>query len=455
MNSNELDEAWKLFPHYFAEKLSRGKWEVFDYLKYIGKEIAKGIAKGNARIIVEVPPRHGKSELISKYIPTWYLNANPSENVILCSYESDFAAHWGRSVRNLIEDSQDLIQLKLRQDSTAAHRFNTEQGGGMITAGVGGPITGRGGKLIIIDDPVKNAQDAQSVTKREFNKEWFQSTLYTRLAPNGSIVLLQTRWHEDDLAGWLQREQGDEWKVIRLPAIAEINDPVGRKEGEALCPTRYPVEALHKIKEGIGSRWFNSLYQQSPLPDEGVLFRKDWFRFYKIENIQNMEWDMICFSWDLSFDGKETSDYSVGQVWGFLANRAYLLRQFRERTTFIGQMELVKRAAQEFPNYTSVLIEKAANGAALIDSVKNELLGIIEIKAIEEKSVRAGFVTPLWEAGNVYIPDPDEQPWVQAFMDELLKFPQSKNDDQVDAMSQMLRWFSARRDPNIRILGVR
>jgi predicted phage terminase large subunit-like protein len=446
-----LASAWKHLPHTFARKVSRDRWKPYPYLKYISERLATGIAKGNARFIVEVPPRHGKSELISVFFPTWFLEAEPAKNVILASYESDFASHWGRRVRNLIVESEDLIDLRLSPDSTAANRFHTTQGGGMVTAGVGGPITGRGGHLMLIDDPIKNHADAMSSTKRESLKEWFKSTFYTRTEPGGSIILLQTRWHEDDLAGWLQSEQDVDWNVIKLPALAFANDPLGRAEGEPLCPERYDREKLLGFRSAIGSKWFNSLYQQSPLPDEGVKFKKEWLRFYKRSDLPQT-WEMIFMSWDLTFEGEDESDWNVGQVWGISGSQLYFLEQVREKATFIRQCQLIEAQIKRWPHYVALLIEKKANGAAVIDFIKPRVHGIIEVKPVESKEVRADFVTPFWEAGNVVLPHPDESPWVEAFIDEVLKFPSSRNKDQVDAMTQALRWNSERKMPSLRLL---
>lgn len=456
INPSELDDLWKVFPHTLAQKLARGRWLPYPYLVYISEILAEEIGRGDARLIFELPPRHGKSELISVYTPTWFLEHFPRKGIILASYESDFAMKWGRRVRNQIDQSQDLLSVRISQDSSAAYRFDTTVGGAMVTAGIGGAMTGRGADLLIIDDPVKNQADAMSELKRENAIEWFRSTALTRLEPGGSVIILQTRWHEGDLAGWVQSEGG--YKVVRLPALAEENDPIGRTEGEALCPERYDEKALAKIKVSIGTKWFNSLYQQSPLPDEGVKFKKDWIRYYKRDDLltpdkKRISFEMMAFSWDFTFDGKENNDWNVGQVWGFIENRAYLLFQYRQKATFIEQRRMLINGTIEYPMYTGCLIEKKANGAALIDSVRDEVLGIIEIEPQESKEVRADYVTPLFEAGNIYFPDPDDEPWVQALLDEVFKFPSAKHDDQVDAMTQMLRWWAERRLPSIRVLG--
>lgn len=441
--------AWASHPHLFAQHLSK-KWKPYPYLVKISEEIVAGIIQGKGRFIFNMPPRHGKSELISKYTPAWFLNLFPDKNVILASYEADFAATWGRHVRNILGESN-LFDTRISGDSSAANRFNLIQGGGMVTAGVGGAITGRGADLLLIDDPVKNWADAKSPTKQKTTIDWFNSTLYTRGEDSATIIVLQTRWDENDLAGYLINEHTDDWKVFNFPALAHDNDILGRKEGEALCPDRYPTESLLNTKKAVGSTIWAALYDGNPTPDEGVKFKRDWLRFYRRAELPEM--DMIVLSWDYSFDEGEENDYNVGQVWGFKDRKCYLLWQIREKAAFIRQCEMTRFAVKTWPRYLSMLIEKKANGAALIDTLKPTIHGIIEIDPVESKEVRADFVTPIWEAGDVLLPDPSEEPWVEAFISEVLKFPRGKHDDQVDPMTQVLRWFSAQREPNIRELG--
>ena len=457
MNQSDVGDLlalkWALYPHLFAQSYSP-KWKPYPYLVKISKLITEKILEGGGRLIITLPPRHGKSELISKYTPAWFLSRFPERNVILASYESDFAAHWGRQVRNILNEGV-FGEARLSEDSTAAYRFNLRQGGAMITAGFGGAITGRGGDVLVVDDPVKNWADAKSPTKQKSTLEWFHSTFYTRAESHSTIIILQTRWDENDLAGSLDP---DEWTLINFPAIAMADDPLGRKEGEALCPARYSAKTLLNIKANIGSEMFNSIYQGNPLPPSGVKFRREWIRFYKRDDIypnriNTNPFDQLIFSWDLAFDGDVGSDYSVGQVWATKGDKFYLLGQRRERAKFIRQKELVISLKGEWPSYIACLIEKAANGAALIDAVQEDLSGIIEIKPTESKEVRADYVTGLWEGGRVLIPDPTEEPWIEGFIDELVKFPRSKHDDQVDAMTQALRYLSGQREPRLRIIN--
>lgn len=223
--------------------------------------------QGGRRLIVEIPPRHGKSTIVSQGLPVWFLELFPERHIILASYEAGFAAEWGRAVRNLVAQYAGELTVRISEDSSAANRWHTPQGGGMVTAGVDGPITGRGADLFVIDDPVKSWAQAQSPAYRAHLWDWWHSTAKTRLEPAASVILCMARWHEDDLAGKLIREMdagGQPWEVIRLPAVAEDGDPLGRALGEPLWPERFPAEALAEIQRSSPSYVWNALYQQRP-----------------------------------------------------------------------------------------------------------------------------------------------------------------------------------------------
>jgi hypothetical protein len=233
------------------------------------------------RLLITMPPRHGKSEFASKYFPAWYLGTFPDRRVILTSYEADFAMTWGRKVRDLLHEfGPAVFGVSVRSDSTAANRWGIEDNtGGMDTAGVGGPITGKGAHLLIIDDPVKNAEEAASETMRNKAWDWYVSTAYTRLEPAGAVILIQTRWHSDDLAGRIlahAAETGERWDVVNLPAMAEEGDVLGRESGEPLWPERFDLDALERIRATLGGYYFAALYQQRPGPPDGAMFKTAW-----------------------------------------------------------------------------------------------------------------------------------------------------------------------------------
>jgi predicted phage terminase large subunit-like protein len=269
-------------------------------------EALEEVERGDCdRLMIFMPPRHGKSELASKRFPAWCLGRDPKRQIIAASYNSDLANDFGRNVRNLVaepEFSQVFPGVTLAPDSQAANRMNTNHGGTYVAAGVGTAVTGRGAHIALIDDPFKDREEADSERRRELVWDWYRSTLYTRLMPGGRIVLVQTRWHEDDLAGRLLQQEGDQWTVIELPAL--------HPDRGALWPEWYPVETLERIKATIGPREWSALYQQQPQPDEGTFFQRAWFN----------EWDELPV---LRYYGTSDyavtdggGDYTVHRVWG-------------------------------------------------------------------------------------------------------------------------------------------
>lgn len=447
-NLNQLDEAWRLFPHTFAEYASSGRWQPYPYLKMISREIVEAVRRGNGRLIVELPPRHGKSQLISYWTPVWYLNLFPEKNVILSSYETDFAGHWGRLVRNEIATNP-LMKIRLCEDSTATYRWETTEGGGMVATGIGGPLSGRGFSLGIVDDPVKNWEEATSPTYRKRTIEWFTSTFLTRAEPNATIIVLMTRWHEDDLAGWLEREHGDTWKTLRFPALAEPGDPLGRIEGDALCPERFSEDALGELKKALGSRVWASLYQQRPSPEEGSLIKRQWFRFYEVLPGDLQEQIISC---DLAFKDGADSSYVVLQCWGRKGANRYLIDQVRQKLDFIGTLEAIRRFRAKYSKVRALLVEDKANGPSVISTLKNEISGVIPVTPKGSKESRATSVSPVIEAGNVYLPSPSLQPWVNEFIEECATFPGSRYSDQIDSMTQALSRFEEKKVIPLRLV---
>lgn len=423
------------------------------------------------RIIVETPPRHGKSELISRWTPAWFVGTYPDKRVMLGSYEYDFAASWGRRARTILQEfGPSVFGIAVTEDSRARNRWEARQswtpddpdlldwetpgGGGMLTAGVGGAFTGKGADLLIIDDPIKNAAEAQSQTFRDKIWEWFLSTAFTRLEPGGVCIVVMTRWHEDDLIGRLltTEETGAEpWHRIRLPALAEADDAIGRAIGEALWPDRYDEVALKKIEAALGARLFGSLYQQRPAPAAGDIFNKAWWRSYSAPPRVFHE---VLQSWDMSFKDTKSSSFVVGQVWGRLGANKYLLGQVRGRMNFPATKRAV-RALNDWCNergWTGIrkLVEDKANGPAIISELRSEIEGLVPVSVETSKVARATAITPQVEGHNVYlprgvIPSPDgyEPTTTEAYVAEHTAFPNGANDDQVDATSQALdRWIS-------------
>lgn len=428
------------------------------------------VVDGNSpRLMITMPPRHGKSELASRRFPAYALGRYPDMGIICASYSADLATRMNRDVQRVIDDPS---YRAIFPGTTIAGKAQTQQGswlrnadyfevvgrkGSFRSAGVGGGLTGFGSSIAIIDDALRNRQDADSPTVRQTVWDWYTSTLYTRLAPGGGIIVINTRWHEDDLSGRLLEAQakgeGDEWRVINFPAIAE-QDEEHRRKGEALHPERYPLEALWRIKAAIGTRDWEALYQQHPVPDGGAIFKDEWLQRTWLPKDLPARFDAVIMSWDLSFKGNDASDFVVGQLVGRHGADYYILDQLRGRWSFTETKakvkELAERARTRFPRVAPrILIEDKANGPAVIDALKHEVSGIVPVEPDGSKEARAHAVTALFEAGNVLLPDRSLAPWVDEYRLELTRFPSGAHDDQVDATTQALRYLSAGHRLNI------
>lgn len=424
---------------------SKGHWKLAKHLDLLDDYIRRLIIREIKRLIIIMPPRHGKSLFISQYFPAWYLGNFRNDRIILASYEADLAAGFGRKVRDTIEDiGKDVFGIRLKEDSQAANRWDIEGAtGGMNTAGIGGPITGKGANLLIIDDPVKNAIEANSKTYRDRAWEWYTSTAYTRLEPDGVIVLIMTRWHEDDLVGRIlsDKEESQKWTVLKLPALAEENDPLGRKIGEALWKERYSEERLYEIQKTIGSYWFSALYQGTPTPAEGKIFKRSLFRYYEEdENSFILKTDTVskrleknrCSIFqtvDTAATEKETADYFVIATWAVTPDRELLLLDiFRERIDTTKHNKVIRDYYLRYKPFL-IGIEEKTFGLTIIQQLKSEL-PIKALKADCDKVARALVVATKYENGLVY--HPVKANWLTDYESELLEFPNGANDDQVD-----------------------
>jgi len=415
------------------------RWIAWSYLNFICDLIMKEMKRcpQGARIIVNAPPRHGKSLLISKWLPVWYLELFPKRRVLLASYAAELAAHWGRQVRDVFNANGELW-TSVKAGTGASDRWETTEGGGMLTAGVGGGITGFGGHLMIIDDPCKNWMDAHSPTMRKHEQDWFQSTFYTRREPGAHIIVLMQRWHEDDLTGYLTKRHSDNWLHITLPAVAEQDDALGRPEGAALCPERFDERALAAIKAAQGSKWWG-LYQQRPLPAEGSIIKPQWLRFY---NTPPTGLRPVAISLDAAFKDNAKNSFVVIQAWGKRGPNRYLLDQIREHMDYPPTEAALIGMVQRHPRCRARLIEDKANGSAIIQRMRSKISGIIPISPRESKEARAQAVSPIFEAGNVWLPE--KAAWVNDYVAEVTSFPSCAFDDQVDATTQFLNWDTAR-----------
>jgi predicted phage terminase large subunit-like protein len=449
--SSSYDALRAATPATFAWTASSGGWHPYEHLLLLDAKLCDVAAGRCPRLIVSMPPRHGKSELISKYFPAWFLGTYPDRRVILSSYEAGYAATWGRKARDLLEEwGPALFGVQVDQKSSAADRWDLKgHAGGMNTAGAGGAITGKGASVAIIDDPIKNAEDALSETIREKIWDWYRSTLRTRLqgAPR-AIILVMTRWHEDDLAARLiaaEQEGGEHWEVLELPALADPTaakpDPLGRAPGAALCPELFDAAELDATARTLGSFWWTALYQQRPSPAEGGLLKRGWFKRYRLPDDAAARaafldsCDEVLQSWDMAFKETKGSDFVVGQVWGRRGADCYLLAQVRGRLGFPATVEAVRALSRAWPQALTKLVEDKANGPAVIDTLTHELAGLVAVNPEGGKVARAAAISGGVEAGNVYLPD---EPWVDDFLTECAAFPNGAHDDQVDAMTQAL-----------------
>ena len=393
------------------------------------------------RLALFAPPRHGKSVITSHYFPAWFLLTHPEKRVILTSYEADFAAQWGRKVRDTVTRWGPVFGVRVRQDSKAADRWEIEKhGGGMQTAGAGGPIIGKGADLFVIDDPVKNAEEALSPTYRQKLWDWYHSTADTRFEPRAGVVLTQQRWHTRDLGGWLVAEQPRDWRAVSIAALAEEGDVLRRPVGAALWPERYPVEELERKRRNAPT-WFAAQYQQRPLDLEGGFFRG-------LERVAVLpaaptddQYAARVRHWDLAATESQAGadpDWTVGALVGRHRGGGYhVLDLARARVGPRGVRDLIRQTAQRDGKAVRIRIERegGASGKIAAQSIVTGELSGYSAYAVTPKGSKAERAEP-WgaqiEAGNVSIV---RAGWNAALLDEHRSFPTGAHDDIVDACS--------------------
>lgn len=444
-------------PAVMAEKLSGGTWIPASHLRLISKAIHDCImTPGGGRLMISIPPRHGKTELASIWTSAWFLSRWPDRQVIFTTHGADFAEDKvGRPTRDLMNRHVGLLGVPIRDDSKAAGRWTTQHGGGLIAIGAGGQLTGRGAHLLIADDVVKGIEMATSETQLEHMWEWWQADVMTRLEPKASVIVIATRWAEGDLIGrLLQSPNAAKWKYIRFPAIAEEDDVLGRKVGDALWPQRYSLEDLLETKAGTAPQMWAGLYQQNPSDLEGDLIKRDWWRYYNPAELPPLQaggpkWERLIQSWDTSFTDATTSDFVVGQVWGLWKGNLYLVAQTRARMNFPTTCDAIRALSARWPQATSKLIEQSANGYAIISTLQHEVQGIIPVSTRSQSKVarvigrlddRAQAVSAIIRNGQVWLPDPTAPSfeWVRKFVDECTAFPNAQHDDQCFAAGTMV-----------------
>jgi len=405
------------------------------------------------RLIITLPPRNLKSICASVAFPAWVLGRDPTKRIICASYSNELTAKLARDCKAVMESAwyrEAFRKTRLNPKKSAELEFETTRKGFRYGTSLGGTLTGRGGNIIIIDDPIKPA-DAPSDVKRHSVKEWFDGTLYSRLdsKKDDVIIVVMQRVHVDDLVGHVL-EKGEDWVHLDLPAIAQEPEaiPIGvgrinyRAPGDALHPEREPVNLLDQTKDSMGTLAFNAQYLQRPVSIEGNLIKWKWFGVYAHPPAHNGDGQIIQ-SWDTASKAGELNDYSACTTWIVKGKDYYLLDVLRERLEYPFLLQRVITMAERYAAH-SVLIEDKGSGTQLIQELRHQKTGIrpIPIEPLGDKVVRMSNQSAKIEAGHVILPE--EAPWLDDFTAEILAFPCGKFDDQVDSLSQFLTWQSER-----------
>ena len=400
---------------------------------YIDKYLNRVTRGDYKRLMIFMPPRHTKTEKLTVRYPAWRLEKNPELRVILGAYNQDVANRFSRKIRRIVES-----RLSLSRDLKSVKEWEMPEGGGVRAAGVKGAVTSYGADLIVIDDPVKSRAEAESKAYRKRCIEWYIDDLYTRLEPDAAIILTMTRWHPDDLAGYLLQEAengGEQWEVVSLPALAEENDPLGRQPGEALCPARYDEEALLRIKGNRSAQSWASLYQQRPIPNEGAVFDVDWFSRIEARAPDGLRWARY---WDLAVSTKTSADYTCSAAVALGRDGTLYIRDMvRGRWEWPdARREMIKIMKAE-PR-TRHGVEEALHGMAAVQELRRErsLVNIPfrGVRVTKDKLSRALSWSERAATGKVVL---IQGPWIKPFLDEVAVFTGEgdTHDDQVDTVS--------------------
>jgi predicted phage terminase large subunit-like protein len=407
------------------------------------ERVANGTCK---RLIINMPPRHTKSEFASYLLPAWFLGKFPHKKVIQSSNTGELAVGFGRKVRNLVDSevySEIFPNLALQADSKAAGRWNTSKGGDYFAIGVGGTVTGKGADLLIIDDPHSEQEAAMAASNPEvYDKvyEWYTSGPRQRLQPGGAIIIVMTRWAQRDLTGQVVKSaaqrSGEEWEVIEFPAIL----PSGRP----LWPQFWSIEELSALREELPNSKWQAQYQQNPVGNESAIVKRDWWKWWEKDNPPIC--DYILQSWDTAFEKTQRADYSAGTTWGIFnceednfAPNIILLNTYKKRVEF---PELKRDVLREYKEYEpdSLIVEKKASGAPLIYDLRAMGIPVQEYTPGkgQDKIARLNSVSDIIASGKVWVP---QTRWAEELVDEVAAFPSGEHDDLVDATTLALMRF--------------
>ena len=454
----DVRKQFKRYQVMHAEKKiqNRAKDDFLSFVKCVWPEFIEGphhrhiakkfnkLATGEIkRLIVNMPPRHTKSEFASYLLPAWMVGRNPKLKIIQATHTGELAIRFGRKAKNLIDSPEyhKIFKTRLQEDSKAAGRWETAQGGEYFAAGVGGAITGRGADLLIIDDP-HSEQDAMSETAMENAYEWYTSGPRQRLQPGASIVLVMTRWSTKDLTGILLKQQGDvkadEWEVVEFPAILDHGTKV-----EPVWPQYWNLDELEKVKASLPTAKWNAQWMQRPTSEEGALIKREWWRKWDRDWVPPLQ--HVIQSYDTAYLKKETADFSAITTWGIFrpnddsGDNLILLDSTKGRWEF---PELRRRAlaAYKYWDPETVLIEAKAAGLPLTYELRQMDIPVVNFTPSKgnDKHVRVNSVAPLFESGMIWAPD---QKFAEEVIEECAAFPHGDHDDLVDSMTQAVMRF--------------
>ena len=438
-------------------------WKMGNHIKVISNKLKQLEAGKIKRLMVFLPPRSSKSVLCSKLFPAWYIGRNPEHEILTVSHSDQLSSDFGRSVRDLVneESFQDIFKdVSLRTDVRAAGKWKTNQGGTYYAAGVRSQIAGRGAHIAILDD-VMSEEDSYSEAGRRYVKEWYPAGLRTRIMPNGAILIINTRYHYDDLCGWLLKQEenvGDyavtPWDVVRIPAWLneEASELLNLPIGSSYFPEWKPEEVLKldeaEIKASNGARYWNALYMQDPTPDEGGLIKKKWIKWW--EDKEPPPCDFIIQTYDTAFSTKTTADFSVIQTWGIFSmydQDEHGYENYQSNLILLGNIkgrfeypELRRMAQMLYKEHKPdvCMIEKKASGQSLIQDMRRAGIPVMEYLPDKDKVARVYAASPMMESGRVWIPK--NKKWSEDLLEEMLRFPNAAHDDQVDAMTMAIHY---------------
>lgn len=429
----------------YCHHVHEGRWKAGRAASLLCREVESFIngppPKAYEILVLSMPPQHGKSMTVTETLPSYYLCRNPDRRVIAVSYSEDFAQLFGRRNRDKIERFGHLFNRGVKRSPSSAVEFEMEgHFGGMISRGILSGVTGRACDLMIIDDPIKTRQEADSPVIRERIFDEWENSFKTRLSAGGRVVLIQTRWHEDDLCGRILKSEPNV-RLLNLPCEAEENDPLGRGVGEPLCPELGKDEGwLNSFKASYtsrsGSRAWNALFQGRPSFSEGGMLKREWWRYY---DAPPARLDETIISVDAAFKDGSRNDYVAIQCWGRAGERIYLLDGLKARLNFPDTLRAIREMKGRWPAASHILIEDKANGPAVVAVLRREMAGVIGVNPQGGKAARVNAVSGAIESANVYLPK--NAPFTGDFVEECAAFPNGAHDDQVDAMSQALNRF--------------